>query len=188
MIFIYEPCELMEIVLRKVNESKMMEFHKILFALSVLQQEDIPELAPLSVKLSSNDSNQPISYGKLFLLMMNDKLKYCEISNTFETIRFDSFPKFKPQKTKLSPANDIFKLCENPPYGIKNKNSLNLTKIRSDIYGDYKSLESYNWESHLETEWSSFWEAGKEWWGTYAHSSYFPIRNLFIIAFASTTD
>jgi hypothetical protein len=76
-----------------------------------------------------------------------------------------------------------------PPYGfgrnktIQDKGSLFLSVIEQ-LFSDIDKIEVYTWS----TDTSPYFNAGKEWWGTFFYTIYNPIKDIYIGILASTSD
>jgi hypothetical protein len=76
-----------------------------------------------------------------------------------------------------------------PPYGfgrnktIQDKGSLFLSVIEQ-LFSDIDKIEVYTWS----TDTGSYFNAGKEWWGTFFYTIYNPIKDMYIGVLASTSD
>lgn len=83
-----------------------------------------------------------------------------------------------------------------PPHGtgsvIKNGKTIREEYSREDFElvnralfpKGIEELEIYDWT----TDWSDYFEAGKEWWGTMCYSIYDKKMNRFVVLMASATD
>lgn len=70
-----------------------------------------------------------------------------------------------------------------PPY--KNQYlTEDFIEFNNNLFKDKKNLEIYRWND----EFSDYFDAGLEWWGTALWSIYDKTNNYFIIIAASTTD
>jgi hypothetical protein len=74
----------------------------------------------------------------------------------------------------------------NPALGLNDKQLAvtQFTSLNELIFGDLTGLKIYDWD----TSFSNYFDAGKEWWGSFAWSVYSPSRNILTVIFASSTD
>jgi len=155
---------------------------------------DEPLLA-LKINFTASAPDTEILPGKLLLNIINgvyDSVNQVKI--IFETqfdvrvIYYKSISNADPKSLgKYNPSNDIFKRCEKPPYGLRLNNASILPAVRELVYGDYKFQQVFDWSGHVG-DWSEKWDAGLEWWGCHAITSYSSQDNKFVVATASTTD
>ncbi|MFK8283709.1 hypothetical protein [Capnocytophaga canis] len=77
----------------------------------------------------------------------------------------------------------------NPPHSLQvGKNIFEKGSYFLDfcqtLFTDIERLEIYQWSDDT----SNFFDAGKEWWGTFFYTVYNPIENIYIGIVASSTD
>lgn len=77
----------------------------------------------------------------------------------------------------------------NPPHSLQvGKNIFEKGSYFLDfcqtLFTDIERLEIYQWSDDT----SNFFDAGKEWWGTFFYTVYNPIQNIYIGIVASSTD
>jgi hypothetical protein len=76
-----------------------------------------------------------------------------------------------------------------PPYSfgrnktIQEKGQFFLNAI-DILFSDIDQIEVYTWSTNC----SPYFEAGKEWWGTFFYTIYNPIKDIYVVVLASTTD
>ena len=67
-----------------------------------------------------------------------------------------------------------------PEYGLEDFHRVNAALFPEGV----DKLESYEWT----TDWSNYFDAGHEWWGTACWSIYDKCLNRYVVIMASTTD
>ena len=74
-----------------------------------------------------------------------------------------------------------------PPYNLRGTEPEQLAlleRLCRALFGDLETLEIYEWP----TDCSNYFDAGKEWWGTFFWTVYSPTYDWYICILASTTD
>ncbi|MEL6696695.1 MAG: hypothetical protein AAFP89_10655 [Bacteroidota bacterium] len=76
-----------------------------------------------------------------------------------------------------------------PPYGLRLGKTIKergeyLLSFMDFFFGDVQRIEVYAWN----TDCSSFFDVGKEWWGSYFWTVYNPTKEWYISLAASATD
>lgn len=76
-----------------------------------------------------------------------------------------------------------------PPYHLKLKDSVKeegdfFFEFFNELFGELNQIEVYEWS----TDFSSYFDAGKEWWGEFYWTVYSFEKDLFIGITASTSD
>ena len=129
-----------------------------------------------------------------------------------ELIRFDVFIgqsfDFKKDKVNVTSYNHgLAYALLNPPYGLQNTgiegklNTLKYLKSKQEVFTklltefltkmlDIQDIQKadkmiiYKWSD----DWSNYFDAGKEWWGTYCWTIYNPYNNIITVITGSSTD
>jgi hypothetical protein len=102
----------------------------------------------------------------------------------------DAFPKTTGHGGWTIPNADGYKTAFfNPPYGLRKpvKEALILfNNINNALLLPLcdENLEIYKWAN----DWSNYFDAGKEWWGTFYWTIYNKEKSLFVVIGGSTTD
>lgn len=174
------------IILKDKDTSITFEKHKsaALFGMSIIDKR----LEAWALKRA----NEEISIDKFFRVKIYDKninAKKILLSEFWGND--DAFPKkMDGGKCWDIPNADGYKTAFfNPPYGLRGtleEQIIEFNEINYLIFSPIndKNLKIYKWPDN----WSNYFDAGKEWWGTFFWTIYNKEKNIFIVLGGSTTD
>jgi hypothetical protein len=164
-------------------------FHRLAMVLAVLYN-DIDDLNRFNTEpchnfdfKKGNGKIKKINQGQLL-----QELLRCDYE-TVQQVDDISLHKMPVHARAHKAIPDIMAAIHDPPYGIRNNLKLSdptVTTIKKDLFDNYK-LSGYSWIDE-RSDWSSFFDAGKEWWGIYAYTMYNRKSSSLVVALASSTD
>lgn len=114
---------------------------------------------------------------------------YCNTEEIFRNA-VNTVPIFETYYNKYPDSSDGFTYAFlEPPYGFApNKTILEkgcfFLEFINTIFQDLDLLEIYEWNTDNIT----YFDTGREWWGTFLYSIYDPIKDIYIVILASGTD
>ena len=91
-------------------------------------------------------------------------------------------------KSKSGDHNGYAEAFSDPPYGVQltlEEINILFSKINTLAFGGLQEmLEIYEWSN----DWSTYFDAGHEWWGSFLWTVRHPTQNMIVAIGASTTD
>jgi len=145
------------------SDEEDMWWHQSNNTTSILHKE-------LSIEFENNHTNPNVE----------NILKYHWISN-------------KPHEEDNYRMCDIFRYCARPPdsfylrQGLQEKLEQRIEMLRAELYNNFDRVHTIDWSSTLSRKhcWSIQFQAGLEWWGAFAFTTYNMEKEWFIVATAS---
>ncbi len=134
------------------------------------------------------DLKKPLVRGVANNATFNDYFLYDQPEIISNSIDIDK--RFQNHHDKYPNSSNGFTYAFlEPPYGfgrnktIQDKGAFFL-RVIEQLFSDIDTIEVYTWSTNCST----FFDAGKEWWGTFFYTIYNPIKEMYIGVLASTSD